>query len=124
MNRFNPPVRQKGLSMLSWMIVVGVAVFFFVLGMKLVPSYLEFYSVQSVLQSVQQDPKMRDSSGREIRDSIIKRLKINGVYDFDRDSISVKKDKNRINVRVVYEIRKNMAGNIDAVMHFEDQVDF
>jgi hypothetical protein len=72
---------------------------------------------------LQQDRQAAQRSGKQIRDTIIKRLKINGVYEFDRENISIKKEKNHTRVDVVYEVRKNMAGNIDVVMHFEDQVD-
>lgn len=123
MNAHTTPGRQKGLGMLSWMLVIGVAVFFIVLGMKIIPSYIEFYSVKTVLRSLQEDRQAEQRSAKQIRDTVIKKLKINGVYEFDRNSIQVKKEKNYTRVNVVYEVRKNMAGNIDVVMHFEDQVD-
>ena len=123
MKTFTAPNKQKGLSMLSGLIIIGVAVFFVVLGMKLVPSYIEYYSVKTVLRSLEQDRQAAQRSGKQIRDTIIKRLKINGVYEFDRKNIEIKKEKNHTRVSVVYEVRKNMVGNIDVVMHFEDQVD-
>ena len=123
MKAFTAPHKQKGLSMLSGLIIIGVAVFFVVLGMKLVPSYIEYYSVKTVLRSLEQDRQAAQRSGKQIRDTIIKRLKINGVYEFDRKNIEIKKEKNHTRVSVVYEVRKNMVGNIDVVMHFEDQVD-
>lgn len=109
--------------MLSWMVIIGVAVFFVILGMKLVPSYIEYYSIKTVLRSLQEDRQANQRSVKQIRDTIIKRLKINGVYEFDRNNIKITKEKNRKRVEVVYEDRKNMVGNIDVVMRFEDQVD-
>ena len=123
MKAVTTPAKQKGLSMLSGLLIIGVAVFFVVLGMKLIPSYIEYFSVKTVLRSLQEDRQASQRSPKQIRDMIIKRLKINGVYEFDRDNITIKKDKNDTLVQVVYEVRKNMAGNIDVVMHFEDQVD-
>lgn len=117
------PGKQKGLSMLGWMVIIGIAVFFVILGMKLVPSYIEYYSIKTVLRSLQEDRQANQRTVKQIRDTIIKRLKINGVYEFDRENIKIKKEKNQMRVNVVYEERKKMVGNIDVVMHFEDQVD-
>jgi hypothetical protein len=111
------------MTMVSWMLVIGIAVFFVVLGMRLIPTYIENYSVKQVLQAVKQDRQARDWSPGQIKDSIIKRLKINSVYDFDRKWITVKKDKGRVRIEVNYEVRKNMVGNIDAVMSFQEQVE-
>ena len=123
MQQLQPPSRQRGLTMISWVLVLGIAVFFVVLGIKLIPSYIEYYSVRTVLAAVAQDRQVKEWSPGQIKDSIIKRLKINGVYDFDRNAIQIKKEKGRIQIEVAYEVRKNMAGNVDAVMSFKDQVE-
>ncbi len=124
MNHARLPAGQRGMTMITGMLVLAIAVFFVILGIRLVPSYIEYYSVRSVLQAVAQDRQAREWSPAQIKDSIIKRLKINGVYDFDRNNIHIKKDKGKLQIVVAYEVRKNMAGNIDAVMAFKDQVDF
>jgi hypothetical protein len=116
------PNRQKGITMISWMIIIGIAVFFVVLGMKLIPSYIEFYSVKQVLASVKQERNAAKQSPAQIRTTMLKRLKINGVYDFDPKNIKITKQKDGLQVAVEYEVRKNMAGNLDAVMTFRDKV--
>jgi hypothetical protein len=116
------PGKQKGITMISWMLIIGIAVFFVVLGMKLIPSYIEFYSVKQVLASVKQDRNAAKQSPAQIRSTMLKRLKINGVYDFNPKSIKITKQKDGLQVAVDYEVRKNMAGNLDAVMSFKDKV--
>lgn len=123
MDQVKLPRRQGGMTMISWMLVIGIAVFFVVLGIKLIPTYIENYSVRMVLAAVAEDRQAKDWTPNQIRDSIIKRLKINGVYDFDRKAIHIKKEGHKVRIDVAYEVRKNMAGNIDAVMSFKEQVD-
>jgi len=108
--------------MISWMLVIGIAVFFVVLGMKLIPSYIEFYSVKQVLASVAQERNADKQTPAQIRSTMLKRLKINGVYDFDPKNIKITKEKAGLQVAVEYEVRKNMAGNLDALMTFKDKV--
>ena len=37
--------RQKGMTMLSWLVVLAILVFFILIGIKMVPTYLENYSI-------------------------------------------------------------------------------
>ena len=116
------PRRQRGMTMISWMLVLAIAVFFLIVGMKLIPSYIEFYSIQGILEAVQQDKTMRDAPPAKIRESIKKRMKINSIYEFDPKNIVIKKEKTGQIVIVAYEVRKNVVGNVDVVMSFKDQV--
>ena len=39
--------RQNGMTMLSWLVVLGILVFFMLIGIKMVPTYLENYSIKT-----------------------------------------------------------------------------
>jgi Tfp pilus assembly major pilin PilA len=118
----NNPAKQRGMTMISWMLVIGVLVFFVVIGITLIPTYIENYSVKNILASIEQDRLSAKQTPKQIKDTIIKRLKINGVYEFDRDFIKITKEKGGMKVTVDYEVRKHIVGNLDAVMSFNDQV--
>lgn len=121
MYQANSPAKQCGMTMISWMLVIGVLVFFIVIGITLVPAYIENYSVKNILASLEQDRQAAKQTPKQIKDTIMKRLKINGVYEFDRDAIKVKKERDGQTVIIDYEVRKNIVGNVDAVMSFSDQ---
>jgi predicted membrane protein len=112
--------RQRGMTMLSWLVVLGIAVFFILIGIKMVPTYLENYSVKQVLTNMENDRSVRTMSAQEMRKSFMKRLKINSVYEFDRDWMKITKQKNGNLISVDYEIRKPVAGNVAIVMTFSD----
>ena len=112
--------RQNGMTMLSWLIVLGILVFFMLIGIKMVPTYLENYSIKQVLTNMENDRKVRSMSPAEMKKSFMKRLKINSVYEFDRDAIKIKKEKFGTKFSVDYEIRKPVAGNVSIVMVFSE----
>ena len=122
MHKATYPARQRGMTMISWIIVLAILVFFVIIGIKLVPSYIEFYSIKGILEAVRQDRSMRDAAPAKIRESIKKRMKINGIYEFDPKNIIIKKEKTGQVVAVEYEVRKNVVGNVDVIMSFKDQV--
>ena len=115
--RFN---RQGGMTMMSWLVVLGILVFFVLIGIKMVPTYIENYSVKQVLLNMENDRSVRSMTPAEMKKSFIKRLKINSVYEFNRDWIKIKKEKFGTKFSVDYEIRKPVAGNVSIVMVFSE----
>ena len=117
-------MNASAMAMMSWMIVLGIAVFFLLIGFKMVPTYLENYSIKQVLLNMEGDRTVRKMTPKQMRESFFKRLKINGVYEFDRKAVSVKKEKRGTRFSVDYEVRKPVAGNVAIVMTFADSVVF
>ncbi len=112
--------RQSGMTMLSWLVVLGVLVFFILIGIKMVPTYLENYSIKQVLATMENDRAVRKMTPRQMRESFMKRLKINSVYEFDREWVKIKKEKFGMRMSVDYEIRKPVAGNVSILMAFSN----
>ncbi len=112
--------KQRGMGMMSWLVVLGIVVFFMLIGIKMVPTYLENYSIKQVLKHMEDDREVRKMSPMEMKKSFIKRLKINSVYEFDRDAIKIKKEKFGTSFTVDYEVRKPVAGNVSIVMVFSE----
>jgi predicted membrane protein len=116
--------KQSGMTMLSWLIVLAIVVFFILIGIKMVPTYLENYSIKQVLKNMENDRDVRAMSAGEMKKSFLKRLKINSVYEFDRDAIKIKKEKSGTSFKVDYEIRKPVAGNVSIIMVFSESANF
>ena len=116
--------KQSGMTMLSWLVVLGVAVFFILIGIKMVPTYLENYAIKQVLATMENDRSVRKMTPNEMKKSFMKRIKINSVYEFNRDWIKIKKEKFGTRFSVDYEIRKPVAGNVSIVMAFSESALF
>lgn len=116
--------RQQGMTLISWLLVLAIAGFFATIGFTLVPIYLEHYSVKHVLQQFELERDLEKKSTGELRELMKRRLKINGVYGFNvKDSLKVERNKNRMTVRVKYEVRRPVMGNVDLVVSFDDAVE-
>ena len=119
----NLPKRQRGMTFISWLLVLGIVGIFATIALTLIPIYIEHYSVKHVLAQFENDRDLAKKSTGELRELMKKRLKINGVYGFDvKESLKVERDKDRVTVRVLYEVRRPVMGNVDLVVHFDDAV--
>lgn len=115
--------KQGGLTFMSWLVVIAIALFFLMIGLKMVPSYLENYSLKQVLNNVSTDFSLRGKSHAEILRTIEKRLNINGVYDFPASRFKfVQGPNNSEQIEVKYEVREPVIGNVSVVMAFHDKV--
>lgn len=114
--------RQKGMTITGWIFIIAIALFFVLLGIKMVPSYIEFHSIGNILESVKNDSSLKGANARDIRSAIAKRFNINSIYDFDPKDLTIKKTKEGLNIQVEYEVREEVAGNVDVVMSFFTEV--
>lgn len=118
-----PPARQRGMSMLSVLVVLGIGVFFVLIGVKMAPVYMENYAIREVLDAVAQDRGSRALSNRRLKDNILRRMSINGVYSFPKDKIKISKTRKGRHVAIDYEVRKPVVGNVSIVMTFAESAD-
>ena len=107
----------------GWLVGLALIGFFSMLIIKLAPVYMENYSVKTVLASLKEEPLITKRSTGEIRKMINRRLKVNGVYDMDKDAISIKKDGGILKVGINYQVTKHMAGNVDVLMTFSEEIE-
>jgi len=115
--------QQKGLTLISWMVVIAIALFFALIGVKMTPVYMENFSMKQVLAGLEQDRRVSEMSGTELKQVILKRFKINGVYDFNKNDLKLKPGKKGTEVKVEYEVRKPIVGNVSVLMAFSESVE-
>lgn len=119
MNRFGK--RQDGLTLLSQLLVLAVIGFFAYTGIKLVPIYLEYFSVSSSLKSLAEDGS-QGLAGGELQSRLLKRLEINNVTHVSADDIRIRNEGNAKIVAVQYEVLEPLYGNVSLLVSFEDSV--
>jgi hypothetical protein len=107
----------------GWLLVLVLIGFFSLLTIKLAPIYMQNYTIKTVLASLEEEPLITKKSVGEIRKMITRRLKVNGVYEMDKDAITITRDEGVTTVDISYEVQENMAGNIDVLVFFSDSVE-
>lgn len=113
--------RQQGLSLLTFLFALGFIGFFVIIGMKIVPMYTEYYSVTQVLEELETAPGLSGQSNYAIKSSLFKRLQVNYVRSVKGENIRIIR-KDGVRVRITYEIRKSLIGNLDVVGTFDREV--
>ena len=110
---------QLGASLLGWMIIIGVTGVTVVLGMRLVPLYLESYTVGKILEDVALEFRSKRVNKNQIWSSISKRLDVNSIGDIKKEHFFYKRDKGKTFISLKYEARTKLVGNLDGIASFE-----
>lgn len=114
--------KQKGMTAIGWLFVLGLIAFFVLTVLRLFPMYLEYSKVASVMESVAKEPGLASKTKREILGLIGKRLDINDVKTVTaKDAVLVKED-GALKIKMEYERREAFLGNIDIVGRFSKEI--
>ena len=110
-------------SKLSAAVVFLLIAFFALIALKLVPIYLQSFSVGSVISDLRNEPGISSMTERKIISMIEKRLGVNMVTGVSADDIYIEKYGGTMTISAEYEVRKNMLGNVDVVVSFNKSVE-
>lgn len=110
--------RQRGMTYLGLLIILGVIAFFAMVAIKVVPLYLENMKIGNTLKSLQEEGGARSES--EIRDTLRKRFSINDITHVTDDDVKVVREGKKLVVTIDYEARVPLFKNLDVVARFAD----
>lgn len=113
--------KQRGLTIIGFIFVLAMAVFITYLGMRIVPLYMEYYSVVSALEGVASERGGARLSPYDIKLRVLNRLYVSYSDNVKEKHIKITRG-NGVHVRIAYEVRKPIIGNLDVVAKFDKSV--
>lgn len=114
--------KQRGLTLISFGIVLVVVLFAAYTGMKVIPMYLEYNALVNALRTLQDDPAAADMDPYQLKERIINSLWVSYASDNIRNEHIRISRAGGVKIRVAYEVRKTWIGNIDLLAHFDKTV--
>jgi hypothetical protein len=115
--------QQRGLTMFGFLFVAVVLVAVAMLAMKLVPAYIEFFSVKKILATMGQQSDLRSKSNAEIRNDFSRRASTGYVTVVKPEDLSVNRNGGVPVISAEYEFRTKLVGNVSLVVDFSASSD-
>ena len=111
---------QSGLTTITWIILVAMIGFIGLFGFKLMPIYMDYYTVNSALTTVAKDITPGESPA-QVKSSISNLFDVNSVNTVKVDDIGIKPgtDGKGYVLDLNYDARTNFVANVDLIVHFE-----
>lgn len=113
--------RQKGMTMISWAIILVFVGFQFMLAIKILPEFAEDHTIGGLWDKLGKEASLVGLSKKELKARILKRLKLNNVYSKTSEDIKIKKSKGYYIVTIEYEPRGKILGKLDYIMSFKHE---
>ena len=106
------------MSLLGFIFILILVLFFTYIGIKLVPVYLNHWSLMSEVKAVASEPGSANKPPNTLRRELQRRLGVSYVEYVEPRHISIERgDQVRLVVR--YDVEKHLIGNIDAIIRFD-----
>jgi len=115
--------KQKGMTLIGLAMVLGILAFFVLITLRLLPPYMEFFKVTSILSSMEKDAEVASKTIPEIRKMILARFIIDTVDGIKADDILIEKQGGLTILKAEYEARVPIMGNVDAIITFNKEIE-
>lgn len=109
---------QRGMTMLGFLITLSVVILFLFCGMRIVPMYIEYYSVKKMLATIANNPDAATAPKDKIRGMFARSLQIDYVKIITPDMLKIETTESGFNLIVDYERREPLIANLDVVGRF------
>jgi len=111
---------QNGVTLMGLVVVSALLIIVALVGMKVVPAYMEFLSVKKVLTAMKQEP-LDTMSASDIKKSFDKRANVAYISVVKGSDLTIEKTSSGTVLNVEYQVIKPIAGNISVLIDFSTQ---
>lgn len=115
--------QQRGLTMFGFLFVAIMLVLVALLAMKLVPAYIEFFTVKEIISTMGHSTDIRTKGNREIRNDFSARANTSYVTVVKPDDLVITREGGVPVISVDYEYRTKLVGNVSLVVDFSASSD-
>lgn len=115
--------KQGGMTLIGFLVTLAVVGFAAYILIRLFPMYQEYYSVRSAMKGLANEPGAADMDPSRANDLFFRRLYINYSENVKRDNVKFERIDNGWRMRVRYEVRQPLVGNLDVVGKFDNSQD-
>jgi Domain of unknown function (DUF4845) len=109
--------KQRGVSLSGLIVVGGLLIVVGVVGMKLLPAYIEYFKMKKIFAAMEQAGDIKGSV-RDIRSSFDKRNAIEDVGSVKSEDIEISKEGGETVLTVSWSTKVPIVGNASACLDF------
>ena len=110
--------QQQGLSLSGFLLWAVVVIALVMLGVKLGPTYFEFYTIERTFKMLASDPSLQSGQRSDISRAFSNRATIDNIQSVTSDDLDVAKDDGKLVISASYSVRIPLFGNVSACLDF------
>jgi hypothetical protein len=113
---------QRGMTVIGMLLLLIVIAFAALIAMKVVPMYINYYTIKSTIESIRKEPQLAQMSPANIQSSLSKRFDIGYVDTIKASDLKIKNDpsgQGRV-LELVYEDERELFYGLYVVLKVDE----
>jgi len=102
--------KQRGISLMGLILILFVLVVVALFAMKVIPSYLEFSSAKSAVDSIARDQQL--NTPQMVRNAFEARAQVDNITSIRATDLEITKDGNRMGIAFTYRKEVQLFPNV------------
>lgn len=111
--------KQQGMTFIGLVLMVAGVVFIAVIGMKLVPSYIEYASIKKAIKKVSNESGFNEMSTKDIKSSFEKSATIDDIKSITPNDLVISRTDSGTSIEVEYQVVVPLVANVSALIDFK-----
>lgn len=114
--------RQRGMTVIGMLLLIIVIAFIALIGMKVVPMYIQYYSIKSTVESIRKEPQLAQMSAQDIHNGIQKRFDIGYVENVKASDLKVRNERGGRVIDLVYQDERELFYKLFVVLKVNESI--
>jgi hypothetical protein len=110
--------KQRGVTLSGFLLWAIVIVIGLLLGFKIAPAYMEYYTIRGQLRAIAEDPGANTGARRDVEAAFTRRATMEKIRSIGPEDIQIAKEGDRIVLSADYSVRVPLFGNLSACIDF------
>lgn len=116
--------RQRGMTFIGLVLLIAAGLFVVMVGMKLTPAYVEYFTIKKTLKKISQEPGFESMSRKDIMDVYTKAAMIDEIGDVNaKDLVVGKNTAGQNTVSIAYQKVIPIIANVSVLIDFTASTD-
>ena len=109
---------QRGVTLTGLLLASFVVVAVALLGFKLFPPYLQYFTVQKVFKSIAADPEVKNGTRRDATAAWARYAMMENIYVISGEDIEVNYDASQLVLSASYSVKVPLFAHVSLLIDF------
>lgn len=114
--------KQRGITVIGMLLLIIVIAFVALIAMKVVPMYIQMFTVKSTIESIRKEPQLAQMSTTDIQNAIQKRFDIGYVDNITARDLKIRNDRGGRVLDLVYQDERDLFYGLSVVLKINEVI--
>jgi len=110
------------MTVIGMLLLIIVIAFVALIAMKVVPMYVQYFSIKSTIESIRKEPQVAQMSAQDIQNAIQKRFEIGYVDNIIARDLKIRNDRNGRVLDLVYQDERTLFYGLSVVLKVNEAI--